>query len=96
MLAPIRVPNTGTDRLAGLSIEARAVRDTGPDGPRPSAGAAPPLHTSGRFASGAGRFAISQRGFFSMKNPRTHPGEIPSMGRVPRGCSRSAGRPVLL
>jgi hypothetical protein len=31
--ALIWVPNTGTDRLVGLSAEARTVRATGPDGP---------------------------------------------------------------
>jgi hypothetical protein len=33
--------------LAVLSAKARMVRDIGPDGPRPGAGAAPALRTSG-------------------------------------------------
>jgi hypothetical protein len=47
-VAPIWAPNTGTNRLAMLSVEARTVRGTGPDGPR----VAPPLRTSGRSVPG--------------------------------------------
>jgi hypothetical protein len=53
VLAPIWEPNTGKDRLAVLTAEARMVCGPEPDGPRPGAGAAPPLRTSGRFTPGA-------------------------------------------
>ena len=76
------------DHLAGLSAEARAVRGTGPDGPRPSAGATPPLHTSGRFARRGGRSAIAQRVFFSAKNPRTRLGRDPVEGESSKGLLR--------
>src|SRR5687767_1257373 len=96
LLAPIRAPNTGTDRLARLSAEARTVRGTGPDGPRPGAGATPPLHTSGQSAPGAGRSAIAQRIFFSVKNPRTRPGRDPVEGESSKGLLQVGSNLVLL
>jgi hypothetical protein len=88
VLAQIWVPNTGTDRLVGLSAEARTVHDTGPDGPRPGAGATPPLHTSVRSTPGAGRSAIAPMVFFSAKNPRTRPWRDPIDGESSKGLLR--------
>jgi hypothetical protein len=73
-------------------VEARTVRGTGPDDPRPGAGAAPPLHTSGRSAPGAGRSAIAHRVFFSAKNPRTRPGTDLVEGESSKGLLQ-VGRP---
>jgi hypothetical protein len=53
VLAPIRALNTRKDRLVVLSAEARMVRGTGPNGPRPGARATPPLRMSGRSVPGA-------------------------------------------
>jgi hypothetical protein len=75
--------------LVVLSAKARTVRDLG-------AGADTPLHASGRSAPRVERSAIAQRVFLSAKNPKLAPGEIPSRGRVPRRCSRSPGRSVLI
>jgi hypothetical protein len=64
----------------------------GADGPRPGAGAAPHLHTSGRFVSGAGWSAIAQRVFFSVKNPKTRPGRDFVEGDSSKGLLQ-AGKP---
>jgi hypothetical protein len=45
-----RVPNTQQEPAAMLSAQARTVRDQGPDGPRPGAGAKVPCLTVGRSA----------------------------------------------
>jgi hypothetical protein len=95
VLALIRVPNTGTDRLVGLSAEARTDCGTGSDGPRPGVGAAPPLHTSRRSAPRAGWSTIAQRVFFSAKNPRTCPGRDLVEGESSKGLLR-VGRPQVL
>jgi hypothetical protein len=91
LLASIRVPNTGTDRLTGLSAEARTVHDlaqerlflcTLPDGPR----------------LGTGRSVIEQRVFFSAKNPRTRPGRDPIEGESSKGLlwvGRPPGAPLI-
>jgi hypothetical protein len=91
LLAPIQVPNTGTDRLAGLSAEARTVRDlaqerlllcTLSDGPR----------------LGTGRSAIEQRVFFSAKNPRTRPRRDPieeESSKVLLRVGRPPGAPLI-
>jgi hypothetical protein len=50
VLASIQAPNTRKDHLTVFSAEARTVRSTGPDGPRPGAGTTPPLRTSVRSA----------------------------------------------
>jgi hypothetical protein len=63
----------------------RTIRATGPNGPRPGAGAAPPLHTSRRSAPRAGRSTIERRVFFSTKNPRTRPGRDPVEGESSKG-----------
>jgi hypothetical protein len=91
LLAPIRLPNIGTDSLAGLSAEAWTVHGTGLDSPRPGVGAAPPLHTSGRSA-------IVQRVFFSAKNTRTRPERDPVEGESSKGflrVGRSPGAPLI-
>jgi hypothetical protein len=97
VLAP--TPNTGTDHLAVLSAEARTVRGTGLDGPRSGAGATPPLHASGRSvpraersSPRAKRSAITQRVFFSSKNPRTRPGRDSVEGESFKAFLR-VGRP---
>jgi hypothetical protein len=76
----------------GLSTEAQTVCGTGPDSPRPSAGATPPLHTSGRSVPRARRSMIAHRVFFSAKNPRTHPWRDPIEGESSKGLLR-VGRP---
>jgi hypothetical protein len=93
LLAPIRTPNTRTDRLAGLFAKARTIRDTGLDSPRPCARAAPPLHNSERSVPGAGWSVIAHRVFFSVKNPRTRPGRDLVEGDSSKGLLR-VGRPL--
>jgi hypothetical protein len=80
MLVPIWASNTETNHLAVLSEEARTIRGTGPDDPRPGAGATPPLYASGWSVPETGRSAIAQRVFFSGKNPRTRLGRDPIEG----------------
>jgi hypothetical protein len=93
VLAPIRAPNTGTDRLAVLSTEARTVCDTGPDGPRPGVGATPPLCTSGRSAPRARIVRDGAEGLLLCSRPRSRLlGGTPSGRRDPRVCL-GVGRP---
>jgi hypothetical protein len=92
LLAPIWTPNTGTDRLALLSVEARTLRGTGSDGPRLSAGASP-LRMSEWFALGARTIRDGAEGLLLRNRPRSRlPGETPSGRRYPRVCI-SVGRP---
>jgi hypothetical protein len=75
-----------------LSAEAQTVRDTGLDVPRLGVVATPPLHASGRSAPRAKWFAIAQKVFFSVKNPRTRLGRDSVEGK----CSKAllwVGRP---
>jgi hypothetical protein len=87
VLAPIRVPNTGKNCLAVLSAEARAVHSTGPDSPRPGAGATPPLCTSRRSAPGARTVRDGAEGRLLRIRPRSHlPGGTPLGRGDPRVC----------
>jgi hypothetical protein len=70
-----------------LSGQARTVRGTGPDGPRPGAGAQVPCLTAGRSARAQGRQKIASGAWISL------PGGTPSGRRDPRGCLGS-GRPT--
>jgi hypothetical protein len=76
-----------------LSAEARTVRGTGPDGPRPGAGATPPLCTSGRSAPGAQTVRDGAEGLLPRSRPRSRlPGGTPS-GRRDRRVCLGVGRP---
>jgi hypothetical protein len=70
-----------------LSGQARTVRGTGPDGPRPGAGARVPCLTAGRSARAQGRRKIAGGAWISL------PGGTPSERRDPRSCLGS-GRPT--
>jgi hypothetical protein len=81
-----------------LSVEAWTVRGIGSDGPRPGAGATPPLRMPGRSTSRARRSAIVQRVFFSTKNPRTHLGTDPVEGESSKAwllVGRPPGAPLI-
>jgi hypothetical protein len=70
-----------------LSGQARTVRGTGPDGPRPGAGARVPCLTTGRSARAQGRRKIAGGAWISLL------GGTPSGRRDPRSCPGS-GRPT--
>jgi hypothetical protein len=72
---------------AVLSGQARTVRGTGPDGPRPGAGARVPCLTVGRSTRAQGRRKIAGGAWISL------PGGTPSGRRDPRSCLGS-GRPT--
>jgi hypothetical protein len=81
------------DRLVVLSADARTVLGTGPDGPRPSTGATPPLRTSGRSAPGARTVRDGADGLLLRNRPRSClSGGTPS-GRRDRRVCLSIGRP---
>jgi hypothetical protein len=70
-----------------LSAVAQMVRDTGSDGPRPGAGASPPLRTSGRSAPRARTVRDGVELLLLCSRPRSRlPGGIPSGRRYPRVC----------
>jgi hypothetical protein len=70
------------------------VRGTGSDGPRPGAGAAPPMRTSGRSAPGARTIRNGAEGLLLHSGPRSRlPGGIPSERRDPTICL-GIGRPL--
>jgi hypothetical protein len=92
VLAPIRAPNTRKDRPTVLSAEARTIRSMGPDDPRPSVGATPPLCTSGRFTPRAQTVHNGAEGLFHNR-PRSYLlGGSPS-GRRDRRVCLGVGRP---
>jgi hypothetical protein len=92
VLALIRAPNTRKERLAVLSAEVRTVRGTGPDGPRPRAGATP-LRTFGRSVSRARTVRDGANGLLLHSRPRSClPGGTPS-GRRDRRVCLGIGRP---
>jgi hypothetical protein len=63
------------------------------DGPQPSAGAAPPLHTSGRSTPGARTVRDGAEGLLLRSRPRSClPGGTSSGRRDPRVCL-GVGRP---
>jgi hypothetical protein len=69
-----------------LSTEARTVRGTGSDGPRPGAGAIPPLRTSGRSARWARTVRDGAESLLRSKPRSRLPGETPSGRRDRRVC----------
>jgi hypothetical protein len=76
-----------------LSTEAQTVRGTGPNGPRPGAGATPPLHTSGRSTPGARTVRDGTEGLLLRSGPRSRlSGGTPS-GRRDRRVCLGVGRP---
>jgi hypothetical protein len=92
VLAPIQAPTTRKDRLEVLSTEARTVRGTGSDGPRPGAGATPPLLTSGRSAPGTRTVRDGVEGLLRSRPRSRLPGGTPSGRRDHRVCL-GIGRP---
>jgi hypothetical protein len=69
------------------------VRGTEADGMRPSTGAAPPLHTSGRPTPGAQTVCDGEEGHLLHSRPRSRlPGRTPPGRRDPRVCL-GIGRP---
>jgi hypothetical protein len=83
----LEAPITSKEPAAVLSGQARTVRGTGPDGPRPGAGARVPCLTAGRSARAQGRRMIAGSAWISL------PGGTPSGRRDPRSCLGS-GRPT--
>jgi hypothetical protein len=76
-----------------LSVEAQTVRGTGPDGPRPGAGATP-LRTSGRSAARAQTVHDGTEGLLLRNRLRSClQGGTPSERRDPRVCV-GIGRPA--
>jgi hypothetical protein len=69
---------------AVLSGQAQTVRGTGPDGPRPGAGARVPCLTAGRSARAQGRQKIAGGAWISL------PGGTSTGRRDPRGCLGSS------
>jgi hypothetical protein len=92
VLAPIRAPNTRKDRLVVLSAEARMVRGTGPDGPRPGAGATPPLRMSERSVPGTQMVRDGVEGLLRRRPRSCLMGGTPSGRRYRRACL-GVGRP---
>jgi hypothetical protein len=80
------------NRLVLLSTEARTVRGTGPDGPRPGAGAAPPLRMSRRPAPEARMVHDGAEGLLRIRPRSRLPSRTPSGRRDPRVCL-SVSRP---
>jgi hypothetical protein len=90
----LEAPITSKEPAAMLSGQARTVRGTGPDGPRPGAGARfpawrpdGPRPRAGRSARARGRRMIADSAWISL------PGGTPSGRRDPRSCLGS-GRPT--
>jgi hypothetical protein len=84
--------------MAVLSTEARTVRGTGPDSPRPGRRSGSSLHAFGWSAPGAGRSVIAHRVFFSAKKPRTRLERDPVEGKSSKASlrvSRSARAPLI-
>jgi hypothetical protein len=70
-----------------LSTEARTVHSTRPNGPRPSAGASPPLRMSKRSAPGAQTVHDGTEGLLLRSRPRSRlPGGTLLGRRDPRVC----------
>jgi hypothetical protein len=79
-----------------LFAEAQTVCVTGPDGPRPGAGATPPLHTFGRSAPGARTVHDGAEGLLLHSRPRSClPGGTPSGRRDLRVCLGVGRRPKM-
>jgi hypothetical protein len=72
VLALIRTPNTGTDYLSVLFAEEQTISGTGSDDPRSSAGATPPLRTSGRSEPRARTIRDGAEGLLLRSRPRSH------------------------
>jgi hypothetical protein len=90
------MPNTETNHLTVLSMKARTVRDTGPDGPRPGHRSGSSLHASGQSAFGAGRPRWRRGSSSPRRTLELVPGRDPIEREVPRRCYGSTDRPVRL
>jgi hypothetical protein len=76
-----------------FSAEARTVRGTGADGPRPGAGAIPPLRTSGRSASETRTVRDGAEDLLLRSGSRSRLLEGTPSGRKDRRVCLDVGRP---